>query len=407
MIITYPLNEIEYTAADAETYLSTRTSGVYSSEGHFALSVTGDRQITISPGLAWINNGSFKGKSVASTEAEVLDITAPGALPRKDLIVLRFDATQNGSSILVKKGEEASLPSLPTVERTAGVYELGLYAVDVKVGSAAIYTADVQSLLLDESYCGVMRDGVTGIPTAQIQAQATAIMNSLISHLSDQLTNITSATVTRGDGVGDPTCTVEFTDDASRIIFHFDNVNGQSVTHTFKDNILTFESASGKTTIDLTAEALGVYKKEQVVSKETKISYGLDDTAVPDDVFAKIEKHIAKTRSDISSLFSFAAKSARVSFGTISSGTTGQVVISPGFKPMLVMCGTPDEGNEFMIAWYACSSMSKFRVTSSGVAVSASGFGLTWSNDSVSLGIGAQENPMPYIVIGIESEERA
>lgn len=31
-IITYPLNDVEYTAEDAETYLCTRTSGVYAAE---------------------------------------------------------------------------------------------------------------------------------------------------------------------------------------------------------------------------------------------------------------------------------------------------------------------------------------------------------------------------------------
>lgn len=406
MIITYPLNDIEYTAADAETYLSTRTSGVYSSEGHFAISITGDRQITISPGLAWINNGSFKGKSVASTEPVMLDVAAAGTLSRKDLIVLRFDATQNASSLLVKKGEEASLPSLPSVERTEGVYELGLYAIDVKVGSTAIYTADVQSLLLDEAYCGVMRDGVTGIPTAQIQAQATAIMESLISHLSDQITNITSATVTRGDGVGEPTCTVEFTDDASHIIFHFDNVNGQSVTHTFKDNILTFESASGKTTIDLTADALGVYKKEQVVSAETKEAYELPSSAVPDDVFVSIKNSLKKATTDLSDVAAIAGQGARVAFGTVGGGTSsGSVKISPGFMPVAVLLGTIDENKEFTICWRGCETTSKLALLSGGITPIVTGYTVTWNSSSVDLGMGYPAEVTPYVVIGVPTEE--
>nr|DAG75024.1 MAG TPA: hypothetical protein [Caudoviricetes sp.] len=38
-IITYPLNNIEYTAADAEIYNCTRTSGVYANtDGDYHLS---------------------------------------------------------------------------------------------------------------------------------------------------------------------------------------------------------------------------------------------------------------------------------------------------------------------------------------------------------------------------------
>ena len=66
-IITYPLNDVDYTAEDAETYLCTRTSGVYAAES-FPATVTEARKITIGTGMAWINNGTFKGKSVVSTE---------------------------------------------------------------------------------------------------------------------------------------------------------------------------------------------------------------------------------------------------------------------------------------------------------------------------------------------------
>ena len=51
-IVTYPLNGITYNAEDAETYLSTRVSGVYASENCFDLTITADRTVTIGPGLA-------------------------------------------------------------------------------------------------------------------------------------------------------------------------------------------------------------------------------------------------------------------------------------------------------------------------------------------------------------------
>lgn len=179
-IITYPLNDIEYDASDAETYLCTRTSGIYSSDAHFAISITGARQVSISPGMAWINNAEFKGKSVASTGIEYIDIAvADSDLARKDLIVLRFDALANSSYFAVKSSALASNPTAPAVERTESIYELGLYVIDVPAGSTSINLTNITSVVLDEEYCGVMRDGVTHIPTAQLQAQYIATLEEL------------------------------------------------------------------------------------------------------------------------------------------------------------------------------------------------------------------------------------
>lgn len=183
-IITYPLNGVEYDAHDAETYLCTRTSGVFSSDNNFELSITGGRQITISGGLAWINNGEYTGKSIVSTSSVVLDIpVADGVLNRIDLVVIRFDASANATSIAIKSGIPASSPVAPAVSRTPELYELGLYLISVPAGSTAVYIGDITSVVLDENYCGVMRDAVTGIPTAQLQAQAMALIDQLKSQL--------------------------------------------------------------------------------------------------------------------------------------------------------------------------------------------------------------------------------
>lgn len=257
-IITYPLNDITYDAADAETYLSTRKSGVYSSEEHFGVTISGTYQLTIAPGLAWMNNDNFKGKSVAVTDSEtiVFDI-ADTLLPRIDLVVLRFDANENRSYFTVKKGAAASAPNYPEITRNAAVYELALYAVRFPAASAGITQSDITSLLLDEQYCGVMRDGVTGVPTSQIQEQAMAIMASLKESLSAELGTIVGATVTTDANGGKPSCDIVFSGGNTKtIIFAFHNLKGApgvSVTHTWDGSKLTFTSASGTTTIDLGA----------------------------------------------------------------------------------------------------------------------------------------------------------
>ena len=179
-IITYPLNGIEYSAEDAETYLCTRTSGVFSADDNFAASVTGDMTITVSPGIAWIQNTERAGKSVVSTSPVELQVPmADGTRPRIDRVVLRFDKAANRSSLAIKAGEPSSRPSAPGVERTELVYELGLYTIYVLAGATQIYETHLVPTMMDEAVCGLMRDGVTGIPTSQLQSQVQALISEL------------------------------------------------------------------------------------------------------------------------------------------------------------------------------------------------------------------------------------
>lgn len=180
MIITYPLNGISYTAEDAESYLCTRTSGVFSSENHFMITITGDRQVTISPGLAWIRNSDYAGKSVLNTADVALNVpVADGALDRIDRVVLRFDKAMNSTSLKLLTGTPASAPVAPAISRTELVYDLALYDIRVPAASISISSANITSNLLDESLCGIMRDGVTQIPTAQLQEQVRQLMATL------------------------------------------------------------------------------------------------------------------------------------------------------------------------------------------------------------------------------------
>ncbi len=179
-IVTYPLNGITYNAEDAETYLSTRISGIYAADDCFDLSITADRTVTIGPGLAWVRNTRFAGKSICNREALALAIQmADSSKPRTDRIVLRYDKAENKSELAVKTGTPGSAAAAPDVVQTELVYELGLYTVSVAAGSTVIKTADVTDTRLNEQVCGLMRDGVTGLPTAQIARQADALLDAI------------------------------------------------------------------------------------------------------------------------------------------------------------------------------------------------------------------------------------
>ena len=179
-IITYPLNGVTYDAEDVSTYLCTRTSGVYSKETNYAVTITGARQLTVAPGLAWINYDDFAGVSVCSRAPVALTVPeADATLPRKDRVVLQFDTDANLTALKLKPGTPAADPQPPAIQQNHRTYELGLAVLTVPAGTAAITSADLTDTRADEAVCGLMRDGVTGIPTETLLAQYTAILTAM------------------------------------------------------------------------------------------------------------------------------------------------------------------------------------------------------------------------------------
>lgn len=184
-IITYPLNLIEYSAENVEHYLSTRASGVLSAENNFSCEVTGDREVTISPGLAWIKNTTYGGKSVFSDDDTILQVDiADGAFSRIDRVVIRFSKAANASEIVIKKGTPASAAVAPDLSRTEAVYELGLYTITVPAASLTISQSNITDTRMDESVCGLMRDGIEKIPTSELYEQYTTFLTEATQDVS-------------------------------------------------------------------------------------------------------------------------------------------------------------------------------------------------------------------------------
>lgn len=221
-IITYPLNGVVYSAEDVATYLCTRTSGVYSKETNFAVSTTGTRQITVAPGLAWINYDDFKGVSVCSREENVLTVPeADNTLNRVDRVVLQFDTSENITAIKLKTGTPAVAAQPPDILQKHNQYELGLCTISVPAGSTAVTAADIYDTRADETVCGVMRDGVTGIPAATLikklrdeidkvdsgsfydKTETDALLNALRNQVNKKISSaISSATSITASGDG-------------------------------------------------------------------------------------------------------------------------------------------------------------------------------------------------------------
>ena len=194
-IITYPENGIQYYADDASGYLATRLSGVYSADEDFAVTANGGLTVTVSAGQAWVRPARFRGRSIILEQPETVTLTAADAVrSRIDRLVLRYDAAARKTSLTVLTGTPASAsPTAPEITRTALVYDLCLAEIRRPAGSTEITAADITDTRTDEAVCGLMRDGVNGIPTAQLQAQALAIMTQLSTELHTKLDALDAA----------------------------------------------------------------------------------------------------------------------------------------------------------------------------------------------------------------------
>ena len=179
-IVAFPLDNTEYTASAMGAFLATRTRGVYSADDSLAVTANGNMTVTVGPGLAWLKAADYWGLAVCSEAAATLTVpTASSSAKRMDAVCLRLDKTGNKAELIVKPGTPAAMPVLPPLLRNDSFDEIYLAGISLAAGAVAVSAADITDLRLNEDYCGLMRDGVTGLPTAQITAQADALMAQL------------------------------------------------------------------------------------------------------------------------------------------------------------------------------------------------------------------------------------
>lgn len=190
-MITYPLNNIDYSAADAGLFHCTRKSGIWA-EDSFPIYASGsDNSITIGSGIAWISNDKYWGKVVAQKEAVTLDLgLADPAYNRIDAVVIQFDSNANATDIVVKKGTPATRPSMPEIVQNKSTFELCLCKVLRPAGSSVVAFANITDTRLDPTVCGLMADSVTQIDTSAIEKQ----IRALILSLEEELQSVHDAT---------------------------------------------------------------------------------------------------------------------------------------------------------------------------------------------------------------------
>lgn len=179
-IVLYPANGFDFDAADVAAYLAARASGVFSSAEDFPVTAAGGLKVTVGAGRGWVHPSRFTGYSITKRESDTLTLPlADPSLPRIDRVVMRYDAGARAASLQVLQGTASSTPTAPAISRTELIYDLCLAEITRPAGSTSITTGQITDTRLDEKLCGIVRDGVTGIPTDELLAAAKERINAL------------------------------------------------------------------------------------------------------------------------------------------------------------------------------------------------------------------------------------
>ena len=185
MLQCFPLDNTEYEASALGAWFATRTRGVLSSGDNFAVTASGTgMSVTLQPGYGWLRRNAHWGTVVWMEEPEtfILD-PADGTLSRIDVIALRLDKDNNTAQPILRKGTFSNAPTFTAPVRDTHAEEVYAASILVQPGAVKILQSDVTDLRLNETYCGIMRDGITGIPTAQLQEQAQQLIEQLRTEL--------------------------------------------------------------------------------------------------------------------------------------------------------------------------------------------------------------------------------
>ncbi len=193
---SFPLENTAYTAADAQLWFATRQSGVYAGT-QLGVTSNGTMALTLGKGIAWLHYAEFAGCVYANTTDKALTVELADAQnPRIDRVCIRLEILNNTCYAYVKKGTAAASPAAPALQRDATAYEISVAQIAVAAGVTAINVGNITDERLDESVCGLMRDGVTGIDTSVMQSQFNAILSDLEDNLQAVYDGVTKVNVT-------------------------------------------------------------------------------------------------------------------------------------------------------------------------------------------------------------------
>lgn len=192
---SFPLENTAYTAEDAQLWFATRQSGVYAGT-QLGVTANGTMALTLGKGIAWLHYAEFAGCVYANTTDKALTVElADAQYKRIDRVCVRLEILNNTCYAYIKKGTAAASPVAPALQRDSAAYEISVAQIAVAPGATAISAGNITDERLDETVCGLMRDGVTGIDTSVMEAQFNAVLVELEDNLQVVYDNVKKANI--------------------------------------------------------------------------------------------------------------------------------------------------------------------------------------------------------------------
>ena len=186
-MLAFPLDITTYSAKALGAYCGVRTRGVLSTD-NLVLTPAGGMNVSLSSGLGWLKKSDTWGAVVMIEEPVIFPVAASdGSLNRIDSIVLQIDKIANTGGAVYKQGSFASSATPPATVRDDYYDEISLYYISVPAGTTEITEANIIDKRLDETVCGLVRDGIERIPTEQLLAQSQAVFDAWFEQIKGQL----------------------------------------------------------------------------------------------------------------------------------------------------------------------------------------------------------------------------
>lgn len=182
MILAFPFDNTEYRADALGAWFSTRTRGVFCVDDNLRVVANNDVTVTVKKGIAWLKMRDDWGIVFNNTADLTLTVTPPNTSSAVQIaVVCQIDKLTPNAGLVLRAQSGSSAP-MPI--RDSLYDEIIIAYILASSTTTSITAAEITDTRLNEALCGLMRDGVTQIPTSALQEQAQQLLSTLQTELS-------------------------------------------------------------------------------------------------------------------------------------------------------------------------------------------------------------------------------
>lgn len=186
-MLSFAFDNVQYEASALGAWLGTRNRGVFSAGNNLAVSLDSGMQLSISPGLAWLETGELEGTVCVEETAKSFSLSAANSqYPRLDVVCMQLNKSTNQAMLMIKEGVPAAVPEIMPPTRNNEYDEIYLASVLVPASASSLSAENITDMRLNKAYCGLIRDGVTMIPIDSLESQISQLISQIRTAVEQQ-----------------------------------------------------------------------------------------------------------------------------------------------------------------------------------------------------------------------------